>query len=74
MQTETPINRKQFKRSTKIDHNIEDPFLECTNKLCKWIGKENNKIRLPYGDGVQIKNCCPNCKGDEFYTLEPKKS
>lgn len=41
------INRRDYVRAKKIDRTIQDPFLECTYRHCKWIGKENEKKQQP---------------------------
>jgi len=40
----------------------------CTNRKCKWEGKDEEKSRKREGNGYLV-HICPNCLKDEFYGL-----
>jgi predicted RNA-binding Zn-ribbon protein involved in translation (DUF1610 family) len=43
---------------------------ECTNRKCKWQGKDDEKARKPIDEYI-TEHVCPKCGNYEFYTLLP---
>ena len=41
---------------------------ECTNKKCKWVGKDSELVTKKINDCIS-ENVCPKCGNNEFYGL-----
>jgi rRNA maturation protein Nop10 len=41
---------------------------QCTNKKCKWIGIDEEKVRKNINN-YTVEHVCPNCGNYQFYGL-----
>ncbi|MER2492356.1 hypothetical protein [Catenovulum sediminis] len=50
---------------------MSNPRIECSNKRCKWTGKEKELLRVPSKDfpDFAFDNKCPKCQCDSYYIL-----
>lgn len=54
--------RKYARMGEKSERN------ECTNKKCKWQGKDEEKAKKRI-DEYMTEDICPKCGNNEFYGL-----
>ena len=48
---------------------MTEKYWECSNKKCKWVGTDKEKIERKI-DEIESVIVCPECQNDSFYVVE----